>query len=147
MILLLNYIQWYERLININDLNYIIADISYYENGKDILYFTNSKLNCHSKFKNKKLKKMNISNTEENNKNITFDSIRKTFIFNLFVIILTILVLILDLFPNIFYKLINYFFSESTFENIQYFWKITEIYLDIFFIFILIVILLIIFIY
>lgn len=64
---------------------------------------------------------MNISNTEENNKNITFDSIRKTFIFNLFVIILTILVLILDLFPNIFYKLINYFFSESTFENIQYF--------------------------
>ena len=90
---------------------------------------------------------MNISNTEEKNKNITFDSIRKTFIFNLFVIMLTILFLILDLFPNIFYKFINYFYSESTFENIQYFLKITEIYLDIFFIFVLIIILLIIFIY
>ena len=80
MILLINYIQLYEKLININDLNYIIANINYSEYGKNILYFTNSKLNCHSKFKNKKLKKMNISNTEENNKNINY--IGASYIFN-----------------------------------------------------------------
>lgn len=151
LILLLNKIE-----LNISDLNYTITDINYFENDKDILYFTNFKFNCYSKFKNKKFKNTNIFNLEENNKkkdlnikNVTFESIRKTFIFNLFVIVLTILVLIWDLFPNIFYKLINYFISDSTFENINYIWKITELYLDIFLIFIsiLIIILLIIYIY
>lgn len=120
LILLLNNFKLYERILNIYDLNSIITDINYFENDKDILYFTNSKLNCYSKFKIKKFKNSNIYNLEENKniKNVTFESIRKTFIFNLFVIVLTILVLIWDLFPNIYFKLRNYFISEFTFENL-----------------------------